>query len=318
MSFVHGRIWGGKQLLKIDEALSLFAGHQYSQNRSELTVAAYQTDLGQFFRFAALEQGVEVETLNVELIDVYIVRGFLGILAEHGLTRKSMARKLAALRSFFKFLCRKKILQINPVQRVASPKLGRKLPNFLYLDQIEGLLHASDCTNLLGSRDQVIIELLYGSGLRVSELVGLDLENLDLETGLIRVLGKGSKERVVPVTNYAIQAIEGYLGMRKDHNEILLLNYQGTRLSARSVRRILDKLVAKISLEQHVNPHMLRHSFATHMLDGGADLRSVQELLGHLKLSSTQIYTHLTRERLKKVYDQAHPRAKAAHRPVKE
>jgi len=304
--------------LKIDEALSLFAGHQYSQNRSELTVAAYQTDLGQFFRFAALEQGVEVETLNVELIDVYIVRGFLGILAEHGLTRKSMARKLAALRSFFKFLCRKKILQINPVQRVASPKLGRKLPNFLYLDQIEGLLHAPDCTNLLGSRDQVIIELLYGSGLRVSELVGLDLENLDLETGLIRVLGKGSKERVVPVTNYAIQAIEGYLGMRKDHNEILLLNYQGTRLSARSVRRILDKLVAKISLEQHVNPHMLRHSFATHMLDGGADLRSVQELLGHLKLSSTQIYTHLTRERLKKVYDQAHPRAKAAHRPVKE
>jgi integrase/recombinase XerC len=304
--------------LKIDEALSLFAGHQYSQNRSELTVAAYQTDLGQFFRFAALEQGVEVETLNVELIDVYIVRGFLGILAEHGLTRKSMARKLAALRSFFKFLCRKKILQINPVQRVASPKLGRKLPNFLYLDQIDGLLHAPDCTNLLGSRDQVIIELLYGSGLRVSELVGLDLENLDLETGLIRVLGKGSKERVVPVTNYAIQAIEGYLGMRKDHHKILLLNYQGTRLSARSVRRILDKLVAKISLEQHVNPHMLRHSFATHMLDGGADLRSVQELLGHLKLSSTQIYTHLTRERLKKVYDQAHPRAKAAHRPVKE
>jgi integrase/recombinase XerC len=297
----------------MDEALSLFSGHQYSQNRSELTVAAYQTDLVQFFSFAALEQGLEPETLTVDLIDVYIVRGFLGVLAEHGLTRKSMARKLAALRSFFKFLFRKEILQKNPVQRVASPKLGRKLPNFLYLEQMEGLLRASDCTNLLGSRDQVIIELLYGSGLRVSELVGLDRENLDLEIGLIRVLGKGSKERVVPVTNYAIQAIEGYLGMRKDHNKILLLNYQGTRLSARSVRRILDKLVAKISLEQHVNPHMLRHSFATHMLDGGADLRSVQELLGHQKLSSTQIYTHLTRERLKKVYAQAHPRAKAPH-----
>lgn len=296
--------------MKLDEALSLFAGHQYSQNRSELTVAAYQTDLGQFFRFAALELGLEAEALTVDLIDVYTVRGFLGVLAEYGLTRRSMARKLAALRSLFKFLCRKEILQINPVQRVASPKLGRKLPNFLYLDQMEGLLRASDCTNLLGSRDQVIIELLYGSGLRVSELVGLDLENLELESGLIRVLGKGSKERVVPVTNYAIQAIEGYLGMRKDPCKILLLNYQGTRLSARSVRRILDKMVAKISLEQHVNPHMLRHSFATHMLDGGADLRSVQELLGHLKLSSTQIYTHLTRERLKKVYDQAHPRAK--------
>jgi len=294
----------------VDEALSLFSGHQYSQNRSELTVAAYQTDLGQFFKFAAFEQGLEVETLTVDLIDVYNVRGFLGVLAEHGLARRSMARKLAALRSFFKFLCRKKILLINPVQRVASPKLGRKLPNFLYLDQMDGLLHASDCTNLLGSRDQVIIELLYGSGLRVSELVGLDRENLELESGLIRVLGKGSKERVVPVTNYAIKFIQAYLGMRKDQSKVLLLNYQGTRLSARSVRRILDKIVAKSSLEQHVNPHMLRHSYATHMLDGGADLRSVQELLGHLKLSSTQIYTHLTRERLKKVYDQAHPRAK--------
>jgi len=294
----------------MDEALSLFSGHQYSQNRSELTVAAYQTDLVQFFRFAALELGLEPETLTVDLIDVYIVRGFLGVMAEHGLTRKSMARKLAALRSFFKFLCRKEILQINPVQRVASPKLGRKLPHFLYLDQMDGLLHASDCTSLLGSRNQVIIELLYGSGLRVSELVSLDRENLDLEIGLIRVLGKGSKERVVPVTDYAIKAIGEYLGMRKDHHKILLLNYKGTRLSARSVRRVLDKLVAQISLEQHVNPHMLRHSFATHMLDGGADLRSVQELLGHLKLSSTQIYTHLTRERLKKVYAQAHPRAK--------
>ncbi|MDR3587573.1 MAG: tyrosine recombinase XerC [Desulfosporosinus sp.] len=300
----------------VDEALSLFVGYQYSQNRSEHTVIAYQTDLGQFFRFAALDQGLEPEVLTVDLIDVYIVRSFLGVLAEHGLARKSMARKLAALRSLFKFLCRKEILPINPVQRVASPKLGRKLPHFLYLDQVEALLRAPDSTNLLGSRDQVIMELLYGSGLRVSELVGLNRENLDLESGLIRVLGKGSKERVVPVTNYAIQAIEVYLGLRSDKSKALLLNYQGMRLSDRSVRRILDKLVARISLEQHVNPHMLRHSFATHLLDGGADLRSVQELLGHQKLSSTQIYTHLTRERLKDVYAQAHPRAK--EQPIPE
>ena len=256
--------------------------------------------------------------LTVDLIDVYIVRSFLGVLAEHGLARKSMARKLAALRSFFKFLCRKDILQINPVQRVASPKLGRKLPHFLYLDQVEMLLGAPDCTNLLGSRNQVIMELLYGSGLRVGELVGLNRENLEVDSKLIRVHGKGGKDRVVPVTNYAIQAIEVYLGMRADHDKSLLLNYQGTRLSDRSVRRILDKLVAKISLEQHVNPHMLRHSFATHLLDGGADLRSVQELLGHEKLSSTQIYTHLTRERLKDVYDQAHPRAKDHNMPEAE
>ena len=298
-----------------DEALSLFAGHQYSQNRSEHTVAAYQTDLGQFFGFAALKQDVDPESLTVEVIDVYIVRSFLGVLAEHGLARKSMARKLAALRSFFKFLCRKEILEINPVQRVASPKLGRKLPHFLYLDQVEGLLKGSDCTTLLGSRDQVIMELLYGSGLRVTELVGLNRENLDLESGLIRVLGKGSKERVIPVTNYAIQAIESYLKMRSDHNPVLLLNYKGTRLSDRSVRRILNKLVDKVSLEQHVHPHMLRHSFATHLLDGGADLRSVQELLGHQKLSSTQVYTHLTRERIKEVYAETHPRAKKRNSP---
>lgn len=294
----------------VDEALSLFAGYQYSQNRSQHTVVAYQTDLVQFFRFAAQEQGLEPEMLTIGSIDVYIVRSFLGVLAEHGLARKSMARKLAALRSFFKFLCRKELLEINPVQRVASPKLGRKLPHFLYLDQVEGLLRATDCSNLLGCRDRVILEVLYGSGLRVSELISLNRESLDLESGLIRVLGKGSKERVVPVTNYAIEAIGTYLGKRADHHPALLLNYQGSRLSDRSVRRILDKLVSKISLEQHVNPHMLRHSFATHLLDGGADLRSVQELLGHQKLSSTQIYTHLTRERLKEVFTEAHPRAK--------
>ncbi|MDQ7093357.1 tyrosine recombinase XerC [Desulfosporosinus sp. PR] len=295
-----------------DEALSLFAGYQYSQNRSEHTVTAYQTDLGQFFRFAAQELGQEPETLEADQIDVYIVRSFLGILTDHGLSRKSMARKLAALRSLFKFLCRKEVLAVNPVQRIASPKVGRKLPHFLYLDQVEGLLKASDCTQLLGARDQVIMELLYGSGLRVSELVGLNRESLDLDSGLLRVLGKGNKERVVPLTDYARRAIESYLKMRSDDKEALLLNYQGTRLSDRSVRRILDKLVTKVSLEQHVHPHMLRHSFATHLLDGGADLRSVQELLGHQKLSSTQIYTHLTRERLKNVYAKAHPRAKGA------
>lgn len=299
----------------VDEALSLFVGYQYSQNRSQHTVVAYQSDLGQFFRFAAQEQGLEAEMLTVNSIDVYNVRSFLGVLADYGLARKSMARKLASLRSFFKFLCRKELLLLNPVQRVASPKLGRKLPHFLYLDQVEGLLRATDCSNLLGCRDQVILEILYGSGLRVSELVSLNRESLDLQSGLLRVLGKGSKERVVPVTNFAIEAIRTYLRMRTDHQPALLLNYQGARLSDRSVRRILDKLVSKISLQQHVNPHMLRHSFATHLLDGGADLRSVQELLGHQKLSSTQIYTHLTRERLKEVFSEAHPRAKLRNKP---
>lgn len=296
--------------MQVDQALSLFTGHQYSQNRSEHTVIAYQTDLAQFLRYAALEIGVEPEALAIQQIDVYVIRSFLGVLSEHGLARKSVARKLAALRSFFKFLCHEGILEKSPVQRVASPKLGRKLPQFLYLDQVEALLRAPDISTLLGARDQLIMELLYGSGLRVSELVGLNREDVEFYMGLIRVRGKGNKERVVPITKYALQALDVYLGHRADQDPALLLNYKGTRLSDRSVRRILDKLVKRVSLEKHVHPHMLRHSFATHLLDGGADLRSVQELLGHQKLTSTQIYTHLTRERLKEVYDQAHPRAK--------
>lgn len=293
-----------------DQALSLFSGHQQAQNRSVNTMGAYQTDLVQFQEFAASELKVTPEELEVDLIDVYILRSFLGLLSEEGLSRKSMARKLAALRTFFKFLCAQGILSHSPVKRIASPKLGKRLPQFVYREQMEKLLQAPDGTTLLGLRDQVIIELLYGSGLRVSELIGLNRLDIDYENGLLRVKGKGNKERIVPMTQYALEAIERYLALREDSVEALLLNYQGTRLSVRSVRRILDKLGQKVSLEQHIHPHMLRHSFATHLLDGGADLRSVQELLGHEKLSSTQIYTHLTRERVKEVYNQAHPRAK--------
>ena len=294
-----------------DEALYLFYGQQVSLNRSNLTIAAYQTDLNQFFSFVAGRLGIEPEELDLAGVDIQTIRMFLGFLAEQGLARKSIARKLAALRTLFKFLCREGVLAVNPVQRVASPKLGRKLPQFLYLDQVEKLMEAPDQNTALGLRDQVLLELLYGSGLRVSELVGLNRQDLDWDVGLLRVKGKGSKDRVVPLTGPALQALNRYLRSRRDRQEAVLINQRGTRLSARSVRRILDKLVEKAALECHVHPHMLRHSFATHLLDGGADLRSVQELLGHEKLSSTQIYTHLTRERLKEVYSGAHPRAKA-------
>lgn len=296
--------------MQVDQALNLFTGYLQAQNRSAYTVAAYQTDLVQFFLFAAQETAREVEVLEIEEIDIYLVRSFLGMLAEHGLARKSMARKLSSLRTYFKFLCREGLLAQNPVRRLASPKLGRKLPQFLYLEQVEKLLQAPDTGTILGARDQLILELLYGSGLRVSELVGLNVEDIDFTSGLVRVRGKGNKERIVPLTNHAVQALTNYLQMRPERQTELLLNYQGSRLSARSVRRILDKLVAKVSLEQHVHPHMIRHSFATHLLEGGADLRSVQELLGHQQLSSTQIYTHLTREHLKEIHRQTHPRAK--------
>lgn len=296
--------------MQIDQALNIFLGFQKTQNRSEHTILAYQTDLLQFFNFAAAETGVDWETLALANIDVYVVRSYLGLLADHGLARKSVARKLAVLRTFFKFMCREGIISKNPVQKIASPKLGRRLPQFLYPEQMDALFQSADCTNLLGARDQVILELLYGSGLRVSELVGLDRGDIEYDVGLVRVFGKGGKERVVPLTQPALQALRNYLKLRNDQGKALLINYQGTRLSPRSVRRILDKMVAKVSLALHVHPHMLRHSFATHLLDGGADLRSVQELLGHSKLSSTQIYTHLTREKLKEVHANAHPRGK--------
>lgn len=296
--------------MQADHALSLFDGHLKAQNRSEHTLIAYHNDLIQFFDFATRELGLEPDNLTVQKVDIYIVRSFLGEMTDRGLERKSMARKLSALRAFFKFLCREGILQKNPIQRIATPKLGRKLPHFLSIEELDRLIRTPDCTTLLGARDQVILELLYGSGLRVSELADLNRQDIDGESLLLRVRGKGSKERVVPLTRYAFEATQTYLRMREDNLEILLLNYQGSRLSVRSIRRILDRLALEAGISQHLHPHMLRHSFATHLLDGGADLRSVQELLGHAKLSSTQIYTHLTKERLREIYEKSHPRAK--------
>lgn len=294
----------------VDKALDLFSAHLSTKNSSELTIAAYQTDLIQFSDFAAHELGIEVRNLDVKTIDKYIARSYLGLLTEKKLSRKSIARKLAAMRSFFKFLCREGIISQSPIQKISTPKIGRNLPRFLFHEHVEKLLEASNPNSKSGIRDQVIVELLYGSGLRVSELVGLNIRDVDLDGSLIRVRGKGRKERIVPLTDAAKEAVGEYLNQRKDSEEALLLNYQDTRLTARSVRRILDKLEKKANLNQHIHPHMLRHTFATHLLDGGADLRSLQELLGHKKLSSTQIYTHLTREKLREVYLNSHPRAK--------
>lgn len=294
----------------VDKALDAFSAHLSTKNSSELTIAAYQTDLIQFSEFAAHELGLEVQSLDVETIDKYIVRSYLGLLTEKKLSRKTIARKLAAMRSFFRFLCREGVLSQSPIQKIRTPKIGKNLPRFLFQEHMEKLLGASDLHSKNGVRDQVIIELLYGSGLRVSELVGLNIRDVDLYGSLIRVRGKGRKERIVPLTEAAKEAVGEYLSKRRDSQEALILNYKDTRLTSRSVRRILDKLEKKANLNQHVYPHMLRHTFATHLLDGGADLRSLQELLGHKKLSSTQIYTHLTREKLRNVYMTSHPRAK--------
>jgi len=293
-----------------DRALDSFCGFLLTKNSSELTIAAYQTDLLQFIGFASHELGIEIQNLEVKSIDKYIARSYLGLMTERNLSKRSIARKMAAMRSFFRFLCREGVITQSPVLKVSTPKAARNLPRFLFHEHMDKLLVAADqdCKN--GIRDQVIVEILYGSGLRVSELVNIDITDIDLVSGLVRVYGKGRKERIMPLTDLACQAIKEYLGQRDDSEEALLLNYQNTRLTSRSVRRILDKLERKANLNQHIHPHMLRHTFATHLLDGGADLRSVQELLGHKKLSSTQIYTHLTREKLRDVYMASHPRAK--------
>ncbi|RNC63093.1 MAG: Tyrosine recombinase XerC [Candidatus Dichloromethanomonas elyunquensis] len=295
----------------VDKALDAFTAYLRNKNSSELTIAAYQTDLIQFLEFSAHELGVESQELEVEKIDKYIIRSYIGIMTERSLSRKSIARKAAAIRSFFKFLCREGVMAQSPVQKISTPKITKNLPRFLFYEHMEKLLEVSDSISKNGRRDQVIIEMLYGSGLRVSELVGLNVTDIDLASSLIRVSGKGKKERIVPLTDPAKEAIIRYLEKRNDKEQALLLNYKDTRLTSRSVRRILDKLERKANLNQHIHPHMLRHTFATHLLDGGADLRSVQELLGHKKLSSTQIYTHLTREKLRNVYMSAHPRAKS-------
>ncbi len=296
--------------MKIDEALELLLVHlKAEKNASPLTISSYHTDLVQFQRFLAGETGLEQGELTVHQIRSAEVRNYLGTLAEAGVKRTTMARKLSALRTFVKFLCREEILSQNPLSKVSTPKLGKYLPSFLYPGEAKLLVEAPELTTPAGLRDRAILETLYSSGLRVSELTNLDLPDVDLGLGYVRVFGKGAKERIVPLGSYAAEAIRTYLGVRSAAGEkALFLNKGGTRLSARSVRRLVDKYVKEAALKGGISPHTLRHSFATHMLEGGADLRSVQELLGHVKLSSTQIYTHVTRERLKQVHSRFHPR----------
>jgi integrase/recombinase XerC len=303
--------------MKFDQAFEQLLVHlKVERNTSNLTLVAYQTDLVQFQTFLAEQLGIEAEQLEVDQLAAREVRNYLGSLRESGLKRTTMARKLASLRTLCKYLCREQILESNPLKRVGSPKLGKPLPHFLYQEQLKILLEAPDVKTTSGQRDRAILETIYSSGLRVSELAGLNLLDIDFGMGYVRVFGKGAKERIVPLGSYAARAIQVYLATREEFGpdstqQALFLNRQGTRLSARSVRRLVDKYVEQTCLQGHISPHTLRHSFATHLLDQGADLRSVQELLGHVKLSSTQIYTHVTKERLKEVYTRFHPREQA-------
>ena len=258
------------------------------------------------------------EELNRKLLAVETddVRTLMSTLRDNNYCKSTVARKLATLRSFYKFLVRRGYLASNPVAPIRTPKQDKRLPKCLEIDQIEKLLANPDTATLLGARDRAMLEVLYSTGMRVSELVAMDIADVDLTSNTIRVAGKGKKRRVIPIGPGAVQSVLHFLDLRRNDlrspkfdADALFINKHGQRLSTRSVRRKLDKYLLEAGLDLSVSPHTLRHSFATHMLRRGADLRSVQEMLGHQSLSTTQIYTHLSGETVKDDYDKSHPRA---------
>lgn len=297
----------------MDDLLHRFYRHlDVERNLSVHTRKAYQRDLEEFVRSARSYLDLdEKDPFSPGQVDRLLLRRHLAEL--HRRNRKStIARKLSALRTFFRFLVREGDLEASPGELVATPRQDKYLPRTLTVDETFGLLDRGGGDDLLALRDQAMFELLYSSGLRVGELTGLDVGDLDRASGLVRVLGKGSKERIVPVGHKALEALQNYLDARLDPgmDQPLFLNCRNGRLSPRSVQRLLKVRLLKSGVLRDASPHALRHSFATHLLDSGADLRAIQELLGHASLSTTQKYTQVSIEHLTSVYDQAHPRSR--------
>ena len=320
---------------------------------SPYTARCYGADLRQFIEYLIEDTGVALDQGSEELAfksrtnegsdvvgkidrptitnticeaDADLIRGFLGFLSEQNYSPATMARKIATLRSFYKWGNRLGFTSTNPMTLIRTPRQSKRLPKAITIEQIEQLLAAPNDNDVLGRRDRAMLETLYSTGIRVSELVGLNYDDLDFENEAMHVRGKGRKERIVPLGSHALNAIRRYTELmsndmkfapiwaaRADGDEplSLFLNKHGSRLSSRSVRRKLDKYLRTVGLDPSISPHTLRHSFATHLLDNGADLRSVQELLGHQSLSTTQVYTHLSTSRVEDAYKDAHPRAEA-------
>jgi len=280
------------------------------KNCSEFTCEAYRTDLTQFVEFLG---SISPEAKR---LDKGLLRSFLGILTRQGLKPRSVNRKLASLRTFFKFLVKEGVLQSNPAVSLLSPKLGKVLPAYLSIDEVRAALRLPEQSSVLGLRDRAILELFYGTGIRLRELAGVTLDDLDFVNGLLRVRGKGRKERVVPLGEGTRHALEAYLQRRwellsrgQPDPRVVFLSKRGLPLQPRQIGARVSKYLAVVSKSGKGNPHLLRHTFATHLLEEGADLMAVKEMLGHASLSTTQVYTHVTTERLKRVYRQAHPRA---------
>src|SRR4051812_4399735 len=296
---------------------------RHEKHFSDYTVKSYGADLIQFGQFltgeigqlAGAKDGVPLDDKQVKC-EPLTIREFLAYLYAQNYTKSTTARKLATLRSFYKFLIRRGTVSVNPLSTIRTPKQEKRLPKCLDLEQVQKLLDAPGDADLLSARDKAMLEVLYSSGIRVSELVELDMSDLDLQEGILRVRGKGRKDRLTPIGSQAIAAVQRYFELRNadarnqgQGSQRVFLNKHGEPLSTRSVRRKLDKYLVEAGLDPGISPHTLRHSFATHLLNNGADLRSVQELLGHQSLSTTQIYTHLSTGRMKEAYDGAHPRA---------
>lgn len=289
-----------------DEVAAFLRYLSVEKDVSPNTIRGYRNDLGQFQRFAAAA-GVS----RAAGVDERLVRAWLADLHGRGLDPASVARKLAAVRSWLRFAVRRGVLERNPARLVRSPRQPRKLASFLPIDDTVVLLEARGPVRRAHERDRAIVELLYASGLRVSELAGLDLDDVDRAQRTLRVLGKGRKQRFVPYGATAEDALEAYVAARGAGRGALFLNRRGGRLGVRSVRAIVRRRAREAGLDRRVTPHTLRHTAATHLLDAGADLRMIQEFLGHSRLSTTQRYTHVAAERLMRVYDAAHPRARA-------
>jgi integrase/recombinase XerC len=320
------------------------------KNASPHTLDGYLNDIAQFQEFLIRSgHAVDSGTLQLEKIDRLAVRSFMGYLYEKNLSGTSMRRKLSTLSSFFRFLCREGHLENNVAKTIPAPRVQNKLPAYFSIDDMFRLLELPEGEGFLPVRDRALLELFYSCGLRISELVGLTLEKVNLESRMIKVLGKGGKERLLPLGRHCVEALQKYLNVRMDkirsqqrqaftlkkqppqsplsggglvppcqgaqgdllcNTDPLFLNHRGTPITVRGVRKVVEKYIKQGNFPGGVSPHSIRHSFATHLLDGGADLRSIQELLGHSSLSTTQKYTHLTLDRLTETYDKAHPRAK--------
>ncbi|MHB9069071.1 MAG: tyrosine recombinase XerC [Sedimentisphaerales bacterium] len=304
----------------------------FEKHFSEHTGKCYHADLEQFCGYlqnssdnanpggsGGVGVAVQTETQLQQLllaVTTETVRAYIASLNDKQYSKSTIARKLATMRSFYKFLVKRSYLNANPVTAVRTPKQDKKLPKFLEYEQVKALLETPPSDTWLGARDRAIMETLYSTGVRVSEVVGLNIEDVDFLGEVLHIRGKGKKERLTPIGSSAIQAVQRYMEFRNRRaqsngnfdSKVLFVNKHGKRLSTRSVRRKMDKYLKMAGLDPAISPHTLRHSFATHMLNNGADLRSVQELLGHQSLSTTQVYTHLTTKKLKEVYDNAHPR----------